>query len=298
MPVTWFPAIETSSVGEQITPRRAAPTVSNADLAMQSSQFDLERIRRETFVQQIEFHDEIGSTNTRALELVSTTYTIPLLVLADRQTAGRGRGNHRWWAGDGGLTLSLLIDAAKLGIPASRWPNVSLATGLAVADAISSLISIADVRLKWPNDVFLNGRKVCGILLESSSHRPGLLVIGVGLNVNNSSCTAPAELKSVAISLADAGRCSFDRSNVLIAVLQKLAESLAVLSNDAREFTERWRARCYLQGRTIQVQTGQPGSDSASITGVCQGIDDEGALLLQTEAGVVRCFSGVVAKIL
>lgn len=264
----------------------------------QAANFDLDRIRRETLVRQVEFHPEIGSTNSRALELVAAEHLIPLLVLADRQTAGRGRGKNRWWSGEGALTFSLVIDAAAAGIPANRWPNVSLAAGLAVAETVASLISIADVRLKWPNDVFLNGRKVCGILLETASQRPGILVIGIGLNVNNSFHTAPEDLKSLAISLADAGGTSWNRSDVLIAVLRQLEESLSVFRADSCQLPERWRARCYLHGRTVQVQSGQFGAGSDSITGVCQGIDDEGALLLQTESGVVRCYSGIVAKIL
>src|SRR5262245_48689583 len=107
----------------------------------QNASFDFDRIRRETLVRQVEFHQEIGSTNTRALELVAAEHLIPLLVLADRQTAGRGRGKNRWWSGEGALTFSLVIDAAAAGISANRWPNVSLAAGLAVAETVASLIS-------------------------------------------------------------------------------------------------------------------------------------------------------------
>ncbi len=260
--------------------------------------FDLDRIRRETFISQIDFHEEIGSTNTRALALANETRTFPTLVLAERQTAGRGRGNNRWWAGDGGLTLSVLLNASDFAIPASRWPLISLTAGLAVGEAIACFVPAGDVRLKWPNDVFLNGRKACGILIETASNRSGMIVIGIGLNVNNSFAKAPPEVLSIATSLADVTGCTLDPSNVLIAVLQQLAKCLTLVGSDVSQLADLWRARCYLDGRTVQVSTGLSGSGSEDITGVCQGIDDDGALLLQTETGVVRCFSGVVARIL
>lgn len=265
--------------------------------------FDLDRICRETFVRQIEFHQEIGSTNTRALQLAPADVKCPLLVLAEHQTAGRGRGSNRWWAGPGSLTLSLLFDSREIGIPNERWPWISLTTGLAVSEAIAALVPASEVRLKWPNDVFLNGRKTCGILVETVSSRQGAIVIGIGLNVNNSFADAPPELLAVGTSLFDAASHTFDRTSVLIVVLNDLAERLAMIRDDVSHLADLWRERCFLQGRTVQIQLNQNHGHPdelglAGLTGVCQGIDDDGALLLQTETGVVRCFGGTVAKIL
>lgn len=260
--------------------------------------FDLDRIGRETFVSHIDFHEEIGSTNSRALALASETKTYPTLVLAERQTAGRGRGNNQWWAGDGGLTLSLLLKCTDYAIPANRSPLISLTAGLAVAEALSSFMPGSDVRLKWPNDVFLNSRKMCGILLETASNQSGVIVVGIGVNVNNSLAQAPPELRSIATSLTDVTGHKFDLTTVLIYVLQWLAKYLTLVSSDVSELADMWRNRCFLQGRTVQIQMGQLGAGSDRFTGVCQGIDDDGALLLQTENGLVRCISGVVSRIL
>jgi BirA family biotin operon repressor/biotin-[acetyl-CoA-carboxylase] ligase len=255
--------------------------------------FDLHRVRCETFVRHLEFHEEIDSTNSRGLALAGNAIEFPALVLANRQTAGRGRGNNRWWTDDGGLALSLLLDSKYLSVPPIRWPWISLTTGLAVAEAVSGIVPGADVRLKWPNDVFLNGRKVCGILVETASHHAGFVVIGIGLNVNNSVTTAPMELRSIATSLVDIAGGSFDLTGVLIAVLQSLANCLTWVSGDVPRLAEMWRARCYLDGRTVQVSVGPD-----DVLGVCQGIDDTGALLLHTESGVRRCVLGVVTKVL
>jgi BirA family biotin operon repressor/biotin-[acetyl-CoA-carboxylase] ligase len=218
---------------------------------------------------------------------------MPSLTLAARQRAGRGRGTNRWWSGNEALTFSILLDASTTNIPPQNWPLLSLLTGLAVADAIDALIPGCQSHIKWPNDVYMTGRKLCGILAETSTHRPGAIVVGIGLNVNDSSTSAPPELQARTISLVDITRRAFDRTEVLIAVLQRMAEVFERLRQDRRAVAEAWRQRCYLHGRTVEVATGQQ-----RIAGVCQGIDDEGALLLHSDAGIHRCFGGVVTRIL
>lgn len=260
--------------------------------------FDLDRIRRETFIRQLDFHDEIDSTNTRALTIAAEAQGFPTLVLAERQTAGRGRGDHSWWAGPGSLTLSLLLRTGDYAIQPGHSPLMSLTAGLAVAQAASDFVPTGDVRLKWPNDVFINGRKACGILLETASNHSGRMVVGIGLNVNNSARHAPPELQSTATSLCDVTGKELDRTTVLIALLHRLEKCLKLLQHDIAELADLWRSRCYLQGRTVQIQPSLAGTSSDRVTGVCQSIDDDGALLLQTETTLVRCISGVVAKIL
>jgi BirA family biotin operon repressor/biotin-[acetyl-CoA-carboxylase] ligase len=261
------------------------------------SSFDLDRIRRETFIRQIDFHEEIGSTNTRAIRLATAATPFPTLVLAEQQTAGRGRGSNAWWAGSGALTFSVLLKATDYAIPASRCPLISLTAGLAVAESLASFAPACDVRLKWPNDVFLNGRKACGILVETASSA-SVLVVGIGVNVNNTLTHAPEELQAIATSLVDATGSPCDQTLVLNSILQSLEKCLNWVKQDASELADAWRNRCYLQGRTVQVQAASLGTATDRVTGVCQGIDDEGALILQTETGIVRCISGVVAKIL
>jgi BirA family biotin operon repressor/biotin-[acetyl-CoA-carboxylase] ligase len=268
------------------------------DTTQAMAAFDLDRLRRETFVSHVEFHQEIGSTNTRALELASEGSPFPALVLAERQTAGRGRGLNRWWAGDGALTFSLLLDTAAASVSAELWPFLSLTAGLAVAEAIDPFIQHTESQVKWPNDVFLRGRKVCGILVESVARPAGCVVIGVGLNVNNTFQHAPAELLDKAISMAEVAGAVCDRMEVLIGVLRSLADHLARVRDDREQVAAAWRARCYLDGRTVQVVTGQSSHGPDGVMGVCQGIADDGSLLVRTETGVVRCRSGVVARIL
>lgn len=252
--------------------------------------FDLERIRRETFVRQVEYLDEAPSTNTLATSLAeSERCETPLLVLAARQTAGRGRGANRWWSSEGALTFSLALDASAAQLPPARRPLVSLAAGLAVCAALEELLPGRELGVKWPNDVHLKGRKVCGILVESAC-RGERFVIGVGINVNNPLAEAPEEIAARATSLCEAAGAAWPLSEVLTRVLSHLdREWQALLMADAGQI-ERLRERCVLTGRNIAVDAGQE-----RIAGLCQGVADDGALLLETLTGPRRLYAGVVA---
>lgn len=246
-----------------------------------------------TFVKQVEFHAEIGSTNDRALDLAAAEVSpeTPLLIWALQQTAGRGRGANRWWASEGSLTFSLMLDTSALHLPQERWPQVSLTTGLAVCAALQELLPQAEIGLKWPNDVFLHGRKICGILVEIPPRQSGKLIVGIGINVNNSLNAAPAELWPTATALCDASNRPWDLADVLIQVLQQLERHLCQLSANDPELPQRWHELCFLRGRLIHHTVG----DRVTI-GRCQGVDQQGALLLQTETGLSRVLGGVITK--
>ena len=153
--------------------------------------FDLDRIRPRGLCGEVEFHAEIGSTNDRAAELAcGGQLACPVLVLAAHQTGGRGRGSNRWWSAPGALTFSLVLDAQHVGLPTERWPQIALAAGAAVGDASSNRFRKRR-RLKWPNDVYLAGKKTGGILVEVPADGRGQLIVGIGVNVNNSLAALP-----------------------------------------------------------------------------------------------------------
>jgi len=292
------------------------------------SSFDLGRVRRESFTADVEFHAELESTNNRAVSLAAQSdIATPLLVWAEHQTFGRGRGNNSWWSAPGSLTFSLLFDATTIGVPIDRWPEVSLVAALAIRQTIADLLPGEEVQVKWPNDVFLRGRKVSGILVEIPPLRPEKLVVGIGVNVNNSFAAAPAALRSIATSLIDAlepaqgdeianckmqiANCKmedepfdsvapstqfaicnssvYDPTDVLIRLLKALSQELARLQHGPRDLAARWRPHCFLHGRTVHVAAG-----ATNYVGLCQGIDDTGALVLVNESGLQRFISGVV----
>jgi len=252
--------------------------------------FDVDRIARDTFVADVLYHETIDSTNDAALELCrGEVVRSPFLVLTSRQTSGRGRGKNAWWSADGSLTFSLVINAENFRLPQELWPKTSLTTGLSVCLAIESLLDETDVVLKWPNDVLLHGRKVSGVLIEVGPRSSGMLVMGIGVNVNNAFTDAPSELKSKATSLLDTSGRKFDRTDVLVEVLKQIERQLSRLVARDPDLAADWQQRCALQGRIVEVDTG-----TRRTTGTCQGIDQDGALVLLTENGPVQVFGGTV----
>ncbi len=254
---------------------------------------DFDRIRQETFVDVIDYHAQIDSTNTRALQLVASDDTAQpcTLVLAEEQTAGRGRGNNVWWSGPGALTFSVLIDCQQVSLPIGRWPQIALTTGLAVCDGVDQFLGQQVAALKWPNDVFLEGKKVCGILVESGDHRRQNVVVGIGVNVNNSLASAPVELSGKAIALCDLLPHPIVPVDFLVFLLKRIASRLAVLASGDLHLPNEWQARCLLTNRKVEIDTG-----AQTVTGVCQGINHDGALLVQTKLACERILSGVVTK--
>lgn len=253
--------------------------------------FDLGRIESSRLVARVDFHETLGSTSDRALELAAAGEgPLPLLVLSERQTGGRGRGTNRWWSASGALTFSLVQEVPAERLSPECWPQLSLVTGLAVCEALEALLPRAECRVKWPNDVFVNDRKICGILCESTPGWRDRLVLGIGLNINNSLAAAPAEVRQSAISLIDLAGGAHDLTGVLLGVLDKMDERLAQLTsnrfaNQAADF----RQRCFLTDKTLTVVSG-----GRTHVGRCQGIDDAGELLLQTEAGMQRIVAGTI----
>jgi BirA family biotin operon repressor/biotin-[acetyl-CoA-carboxylase] ligase len=264
----------------------------------------LDMIRDASFVRQVEWHETIASTNDRGIELArNADLETPLLILAGRQTVGRGRGANRWWSGDGALTFSLVfdpdLDLPNCGLPAlpfELWPRVALVAGVALCDILQSMLPSGPLRLKWPNDVLLGDKKVAGILAEippAIMSVPRRLVLGMGVNVNNSLSAAPAEIQAVAAALCDFAGQHFDGTQMLIDWLNSFADRLGELPGENRQLVARWQSLCALNGKAIELQSG-----ARTVQGLCRGIDLDGALLLDTAAGRERLYAGASVRVL
>jgi BirA family transcriptional regulator, biotin operon repressor / biotin---[acetyl-CoA-carboxylase] ligase len=253
--------------------------------------FDIHRLADAKLVAQLEHHDSLCSTSDRALELAAGGDVLfPLLVLADRQTAGRGRGTNRWFSNTGALTFSLALAAPPNQLPPDRWPQVALATGVAVCEALTELAPTADLRLKWPNDVYCAGRKIGGILSESVPGCKDRLVIGIGLNINNS--IQNRDLAQIAISLIEHDGITRDLTATLVTILDHFDRLWTALqSEDFASLAESYRRRCLLTGKTVTIQQ----MTGAALIGLCRGIDDRGRLLIQTADQKVPVISGTIS---
>ncbi|MCE5268231.1 MAG: biotin--[acetyl-CoA-carboxylase] ligase [Planctomycetaceae bacterium] len=250
---------------------------------------DLARIVQETFVAQAEHHPTLSSTNDRATWCASRgAKQLPLLVVADQQTAGRGRGGKRWWSAPGALMFSLLIEPDTVAADRDRSPLVALAVAVAVAETVAPLLAAQSPGIHWPNDVLVNGRKLTGILVEVLADRRH--VIGIGLNTNNTLADAPAELQATATTLRDLAGQRFDQTDVLVDLLRHLADAFSMLRDDPSALSARANARCTQRGQTVTLHWGNQHK-----TGVCRGIGADGAILLETAAGVERFHSGTTS---
>ncbi|MCA9044125.1 MAG: biotin--[acetyl-CoA-carboxylase] ligase [Planctomycetaceae bacterium] len=262
--------------------------MNNSNL-LDTGQGDLERrLLSETFLRGVEIHNEIDSTNSRALQLQTASDQRPYLIWAHQQTSGRGRGRNNWWASGGSLTFTLLLDPDGFDIPRSQWPALSLSVGTAICQQLMGM-QVDNVRLKWPNDVYVDSRKIAGVLIESIPAHPGVLAIGIGLNVNNSLAQAPAALSGTATSLVDQLGLELSLADVLVSLLQELDQVLQLLGRSPESLPQLWRSLCMLTSRQITVRDVQQ-----TTTGIVHGIDDDGALQLRTATGLKRVFSGTI----
>jgi BirA family biotin operon repressor/biotin-[acetyl-CoA-carboxylase] ligase len=254
---------------------------------------DIELIKADSFVQTIEFHRELPSTNDLALQRATLEeLDTPLLVLAEFQTAGRGRDHNQWWSAPGSLTFTLVIDTDRYEPTGACDPRLSLATALSVHDALQECIPLSDIRLKWPNDVYLGSRKVAGILLERPATRPDRLVVGIGVNINNSFSEAPEQIRATATSMCGESGTYHVPSEVLRTILKRLVLRYEALAADELSLAEEWREHCVLRNRTVHVALGK-----RIISGLCHGVDDQGALIVEAGSTLLSLQSGTIQRV-
>ncbi len=229
---------------------------------------------------------ECDSTNSRLLALAETGAASGSVLVADRQTAGRGRRGHTWHsAPDDSLTFSVLW---RFG-PASSAPTaLSLAVGVAVADAMDNL-RIDGVTLKWPNDVLHTGRKLAGILVELQPGNARSAVIGIGLNLRLPQ-NLPADVAQTAVGLDSLGSRT-SREETLAIILASLAHTLdSYAAGGFAALREAWLSRHAFQDQSVRIT--RDGVDSV---GTCLGIDQDGALLVATASGLKKIIGGEVS---
>lgn len=243
--------------------------------------------------QRIHHFHEIGSTNSEAMRIASAGAPEGSLVIAESQTAGRGRGDHKWESAPAeGIHLSLVL---RPPLQAQDALALSLSSGLAVQAAVAEVTRLhADLR--WPNDLLLNGRKFCGILTEMSSEGDSVrhAVVGIGVNVNQDQFRG--ELAQTATSLRMVRGMRLDRRDLLVALLQSLDREYAYLLAAAQEGRlERLFARfesvsSYARGKRVRVE------EDGGYEGVTEGLDGRGFLRVRTADGLRTVLNGGVRE--
>ncbi len=217
-------------------------------------------------------YEEVTSTNDRALYLGGDG----LVIVADMQTAGRGRHGRSWHSEPGlGIWLSVAFDGAIEGL--------AFAAPLGVRDVLQAY---GETTVKWPNDVLLNGKKVCGVLVES---RMGRTALGIGINVHHQTDDFPPELreKATSVELATGREC--DRGVILRDVLTRLDERVMVLRAGRVDGIHReWVEACGIVDRRVRYRDQE---------GIVRFVDRDGALVLDTGAGMKRVLLGEIIEL-
>lgn len=227
----------------------------------------------------VHFYPTVESTNDIAVDLASSADSEGTVIVADAQTRGRGRAGRPWFSPRGrGLYVSVVLTPARARVDRSRATRlITLAAGVALAEAIER-VTTARVDLKWPNDLYIAGRKLAGILAEAvtSEGRIDSVVLGYGINIG--SMAYPPDLRDRATSLEAELGTRVDRPLLLAETLAALSQRYDDLLDGRFDvILDAWRDRAPTSHGTHVTWT----APSGPLSGVTEGIDDRGALLVR-----------------
>lgn len=235
------------------------------------------------------YHAETASTNDVARALAEAGHPHGVVVVADHQTAGRGRRGAEWFSPPRkNLLLSVILRPTA---PAHEWPRLTHIAALAVCEGIEAVLPDLRPQVKWPNDIFLSGRKTAGLLLESAfpAQAPPFSVLGIGLNVNLAARDLPPELRETTTSLAiEAAQPSVHREPVAAAILRALNRLLAKPSDAFPALLDDLRRRSLLLGRPIRA-----GVAGREMTGTAHDLGPAGELILRQPDGAPATLTAV-----
>jgi BirA family biotin operon repressor/biotin-[acetyl-CoA-carboxylase] ligase len=248
-------------------------------------------LRGTIFDSQVHHFYKIGSTNTAAMAAAAEGAAEGSVFLAEEQTAGRGRGANTWQSPRStGIYCSAVLRPA---LPPSDVLVLSLMAGLAVQAAIQRTDSRVEADLKWPNDVLIDGKKVCGILTEMNAEatRVRYIVVGIGINVNQASF--PKELQATSLRLATGSEWS--RVELLAALLKSLDREYRQFVEGAgrrQSILQRFAENSsWLRGKKVRIE-----ENGAAVEGTTEGLDERGFLQVRTAQGLQKVLSGTVRE--
>ena len=226
--------------------------------------------------------ESLPSTNTELARLASEGAEEGLSIVADEQTAGRGRLQRAWSSPKGaGLYFSILLRPA---MPPDHWPLITFMAVLAVGDALSEAAGV-ETDIKWPNDLLSGERKICGILAESIDTPSGRAVI-VGIGINLTQAAFPVELADVATSVSQASGREAEREAIIAALLRALSRWYSLLNEPSgrEKIVATWSSRSsYAKGKLVRVSNGDEVWQ-----GTTCGVEPDGALRLETSNGEMK----------
>jgi BirA family biotin operon repressor/biotin-[acetyl-CoA-carboxylase] ligase len=246
---------------------------------VRTAPLDWQRIAAEAGVEVV-WHPETGSTNDDARQIALAGAAHGTVVIADTQRFGRGRRGSVWVSPPQRNLLCSVVLRPTL--PVEKWARLTHACALAVCDALEILPDLPPPQIKWPNDVYLRGRKVCGILVESTLDvRGGFVVAGAGVNLNLTSEEFPAELRETATSVwLERGGQPVSREDFAIQFLRRLRAQCLRAEQDFPALLADCESRSYLNGKRVTLVSG-----GETMEGTVTGSGSEGELQLVDAGG-------------
>ena len=261
----------------------------------ETNQFDLRKLNDHESLKSVDFLEATPSTNDCAKQLIQQPGLVdnllkecPKLVLTNCQTAGRGQKNRNWWSGQGSLTISLIETLPE--------PTPHLTSGLATALSLAQLISDIDYdikpHIKWPNDLFVNGRKMGGILIESVRHqRIGFKIVGIGINVNNSLKHLPAAVQESAITLREVTGQHHDMTSFLLRLLDHYFAIQKRCQKESKQVVQDCLDRSlHTLGETLDFRL----PNGQRINGKFAGYSERGGILIDQTGDPIEYLSGTI----
>ena len=227
-------------------------------------------------------YDSTSSTQTIAAEYARNRDNDGLVIFAEQQTAGRGRAGNQWYSGRSDSILCSVV-LAENDLPAEL---LSLTCAVAVAEAVAKA-----ARIKWPNDIMLNGRKVAGILLESKPD-DGICVVGIGINCHQKTGSFAPELQPIATSIDIETNSITDRISLARRLLTAIDHWLELAARDGDKVIDEWQNLSIQLGHRVKLIY-----NGRQFAGNCIGLDPEKGLILQLDTGGIRMFDAAHSSI-
>jgi BirA family biotin operon repressor/biotin-[acetyl-CoA-carboxylase] ligase len=244
---------------------------------------EISRLDTKIIGRDLYYFETIDSTNLFAKKLVKNGVGEGVVVIADVQSSGRGRKNRKWSSPEGGLWFSIILYPP---ISPDRGMLVTMASSIAVAQGIKEVTGI-NSEIKWPNDLLINGKKVCGILTEIYAEKDNIkyAITGIGINVNN---RLEKELHNTATTLKQEIGNQVLKVELLKSILKNLDEQYnKIIFKNYKFIKDSWLSFSNIIGKKIQVQ-----DDNILMIGKVINIDDNGCLILDTKNGTARIVNG------
>jgi len=241
-----------------------------------------EGLRTKSLGRNILFSHSVASTNDWARELAKLSAPEGTVAIAETQTSGRGRLSRKWVSPIGGLWFSVIL---RPKLPANKAAKLVFAAGLAVAEVLRELYSLP-AETKWPNDVLVHDRKVCGILTEmnTTGKKVNYAIVGVGINANFNAKVFPDSLRETVTSLETKLGRKIRLEELFKALLERLECLYGLfLSGGSGSILDRWKSYAGFLGHQVEV-----AGQTERLSGLAVDVDNEGALILRLEDGAMK----------